>query len=97
MTLMFNLIKKESSKDKIISTVMRLTKDRWPDKKHENLTVELFRKIKNQLSNTNGWLFYGCILVIPQSLQTKILQILHIGHFGVQRMKKTSTFCCTLA
>ena len=50
----------ESSKDKIISTVMKFNKDGWPATKHEDTAVELFRKLKDQLSNTNG-----CRLVIP--------------------------------
>ena len=40
------IVTKESSKDQIISTVMRFTKDGWPDKKHENSIVELFKKNK---------------------------------------------------
>ena len=82
------IVSKESSKDKIVSTVMLYTKDGWPIKKHENSTIELFRKLKDQLNNTNGCLFYGSRLVIPQSLQSRILEILHIGHFGMQRMKQ---------
>ena len=59
-----------------ISAVIRFTKDGRPYKKHENPTVELFWKIKDQLNNTNCYR-----LVIPQ-----ILPILHISYFGIQNM-----------
>ena len=36
---------KQSSKDKIISTVMKFNKDGWPATKHDDTTVELFRKL----------------------------------------------------
>ena len=67
---------------------MKFNKDGWPATKHEDTAVELFRKFKDQLSNTNGCLFYDSMLVISQSLQMKILKILHIGHFGMQPMKQ---------
>ena len=66
-----------------ISAVIRFTKDGRPYKKHENPTVELYRNIKDRVSNTIICLFYGCRLVIK-----KTLQILHIGFFGMQRMKQ---------
>ena len=35
------------------------------------------------LSLTNGCLFYGHRVVIPTELQPQVLQILHLGHFGM--------------
>ena len=32
-------------------------------------------------------LFYGSKIVVPKTLQSQVLQILHTGHFGIERMK----------
>ena len=40
------------------------------------------------LSTANGCLLYGSRVVIPPSLRPQVLQLLHLGHFGMQRMKQ---------
>ena len=82
---------KESVKDITKSTVMQYIRDGWPQK--EDATPALseikeFKKLENSLSVTNGCLLYGNRVVIPASLQRGVLQILHLGHFGMQRMKQ---------
>ena len=51
-------------------------------------TVVAFKKIRESLAITDGCLFYGARVVIPVSLQAQVLEILHLGHFGMQRMKQ---------
>ena len=84
---------KETSHDKVLSTVIRYTQNGWPphiDKKQTNTVygVENFSKLKDSLHYTNGCLFHGSRLVVPESLQKEILKILHLGHLGIQRMKQ---------
>lgn len=85
---------RESKKDPVISTIIRYTKEGWPpqDSREQSDTkkhsVQDFKKIAASLSHANGCLFYGARVVIPESLQPQILQILHLGHFGMQRMKQ---------
>ena len=49
-----------------------------------------FKQLKDSLSCESGCLFYGSRLVIPLKLQSSVLQILHQGNFGVQRIKQLS-------
>eukprot|EP00731_Ephydatia_muelleri_P030921 Em0022g435a len=85
---------KESAKDSIISNVMRYTREGWPPKgsaEEEGTTersIEAFRKLAISLSTAYGCLLYGSRLVIPPSLRPQVLQLLHLGHFGMQRMKQ---------
>jgi len=92
------VLKKETAKDPVLSTVMRHTTEGWPrnntDQPNRNSAptqggyrVEDFKRISSSLSVSHGCLLYGARVVIPLSLQRQVLQILHLGHFGIQRMK----------
>eukprot|EP00795_Rhopilema_esculentum_P005001 gene5001-biopygen83 len=91
------VLSKETDKDRVLATVVRYTREGWPFSKiHEDstdsestrYTVDAFKKIRESLSVTDGCLFYGARVVIPVSLQAQVLEILHLGHFGMQRMKQ---------
>lgn len=84
---------KESAKDPVTANIMRYTREGWPPKRgsediHGDTTVEIFRKLAVSLSTAHGCLLYGSRVVIPPSLQPQVLQLLHLGHFGMQRMKQ---------
>ena len=88
---------KETAKDPVLATVIRYTREGWPlgkirEEKNDTdttaYTVESFKKIRDSLSVCNGCLFYGARVVIPARLQPKVLEILHLGYFGMQRMKQ---------
>ena len=71
------------------STVMRYVQEGWPSKNTEtNDKVNKFRKLLYSLSICHGCLIHGSRVVIPQSLQSKALDLLHLGHFGMERMKQ---------
>ena len=87
------VVMKETAKDAVLSTVMRYAREGWPQGPSNGTTnsedshiqtVQLLKKLKDSLSVTNGCLFYGSRLVIPASLQPQVLEILHLGHFGIQ-------------
>ena len=90
-------LRTESRRDSEISTIMRFVRDGWPqgraildsEEYSENIgvAVKKYEKIKDSLLISEGCLFYGTRLVIPQRLRNSVLQILHTGHFGIQRMK----------
>ena len=91
------VLSKETAKDRVLATVMRYTREGWPlgkirevnkDTEDTAYTVDAFKKIRDSLSVSDGCLFYGARVVIPASLQPQVLEILHLGHFGMQRMKQ---------
>ena len=84
------VLAKESNKDSTISNVMRYTREGWPQKGglEEDTTLEIFQKLAVSLSTAYGCLLYGSRVVIPSSLRPQVLQLLHLGHFGMQRMKQ---------
>ena len=90
----------KTAKDPVLAMVMRFAKEGWPCNRNipvdslndqpatEGYDVSSFRKISDSLSVCNGCLLYGSRVVVPLSLQKQVLAILHLGHFGIQRMKQ---------
>eukprot|EP00106_Octopus_bimaculoides_P004365 XP_014771807.1 PREDICTED: uncharacterized protein K02A2.6-like [Octopus bimaculoides] len=84
-----NILRPESGKDPVITAVMRYVREGWPRKHTEtNDEVEKFRKLLDSLSIYYRCLIHGSRVVIPQSLQSNILDLLHIRHFSMERMKQ---------
>ena len=82
-----NILQQESQKDYVISTMMRYVREGWPSKNTEtNDKVNKFWKLSDSLSTCHGCLIHGSRVVIPQSLQSKVLDLLHLEHFGMERM-----------
>ena len=50
--------------------------------------MQHFRQLRDQLAVCNGYLVLGQRAVVPTSLRHAILEQLHLGHFGMQRMKQ---------
>ena len=80
------LVVRETAKDPILAQVMRFVKEGWPHAFSEELKD--FKKLENSLSTENGCVFYGLRIIIPSTLRNHILKLLHLGHFGMQRMKQ---------
>ena len=80
------LMVRETAKDPILSQLMRFVKEGWPHAFSEELKD--FKKLENSLSTENGCVFYGLRVIIPSTLRNHILKLLHLGHFGMQRMKQ---------
>ena len=59
-----------------------------PDDQAQEYSVEQFRKLSVSLSTVHGCLLHGTRVVIPPTLQPQVLELLHLGHFGIQRMKQ---------
>ena len=84
---------KKSSKDPVIARVMRYTREEWPPQLRSEGDssvdcLETFRKLSVSPSTIHGCLLLGSRVVIPPSLRAQVLQLLHLGHFGMQRMKQ---------
>ena len=79
---------KETLRDPVLSLVMRFTREGWPICKSRDDPIEAFRKISDSLSSCYDCLLYGTRVVIPSSLRKHVLELLHEGHFGIQRMKQ---------
>ena len=80
------LVMQETVKDPVLPNIIKCLQGSWP----KNLSPEEkpFFKVRDSLSSSDSCLFYGHRIVIPKVLQDQILNVLHLGHFGMQRMKQ---------
>ena len=97
------VLAKETTKDPVLAQVVRFTREGWPPKSMSSntnsqdtegedgthdYTLNDFRRLEVSLSTLDNCLFYGSRVVIPTTLQRQVLDLLHTGHFGIQRMKQ---------
>ena len=50
--------------------------------------MQQYRQLADTLAIIHGCLLHGSRVVIPASLRHQVLEQLHLGHFGMQRMKQ---------
>ncbi|KFD51348.1 hypothetical protein M513_07753 [Trichuris suis] len=80
------VIARETSRDPVLERVRDWTRHGWP----RNPVSEAFKPFvahQNELSVHKDCVIRGCRVVVPQSLRTTVLQLLHAGHPGIVRMK----------
>ena len=82
-----NQLKDATNRDPVLSEVKRYVCEGWPQK-IDSPNVQEFKKYAASLSVTDDCLINGNRVVIPEAMQPQILDILHLGHFGMQRMKQ---------
>lgn len=80
-----NQIREVTRKDPLLNRVMRYVSNGWPGK--VPVDVKPFFLYKNQLTVEDGILMLGYRVVIPTTLQPKILSELHSTHQGIVKMK----------
>ena len=82
-----NQLKDATNRHPVISEVKRYAREGWPQK-IDKTEVQEFKKYAPSLSVTDDCLINGNRVMIPEAMQPQILDILHLGHFGMQRMKQ---------
>lgn len=83
------IIALETAKDIVLSKVAHITQVGWPRSNHfkDDPSIVPFLKVKDSLSINSKCVMFGNRVVIPVTLRSKILQLLHAGHPGVVRTK----------
>ncbi|XP_005093140.1 uncharacterized protein K02A2.6-like [Aplysia californica] len=74
------VLERETSKDPTLNRVIQYLQGNWP--KNLGDQIKPFYVLRDSLSLANDCIFYGHRVVI------QVLQILHLGHFSMQRMKQ---------
>ena len=82
-----NQLKDSTNKDPVTSEVKRYVREGWPQ--HiDRPEVQEFKKYSSSLSVVDDCLINGNRVVIPEAMRKQILDILHLGHLGMQKMKQ---------
>ena len=87
-TIDWQKVSEETKKDKMLYKVMKYCILGWPNncKDSPEVNTSLFIK-RNEISIEEGCLFWGNRVVIPESLQSFLLDELHASHQGIVKMK----------
>ncbi len=81
----FKEIKTATRRDPTLSKVISYVLNGWPNQPTEDMRP-FFRR-KEEYTTENGCLLWGTRVVIPKSLQDRLLRSLHENHPGTTRMK----------
>lgn len=87
--LSFKMIQAETRADNTLQQVIRFVNSNWPSRKKDlsDPQVEQFYLRRDSLNVVDECVMYGERLVIPPKFRKRVLQQLHKGHPGVERMR----------
>ena len=81
-------IARETRRDKLLSRVYEHVATGWPpDACVENQALKPYFTRRNELSIHQGVIMWGCRVVVPIKLRSRVLQVLHTGHLGIVKTK----------
>ena len=81
-------IKRRQKEDEVCKQIVKYCQKGWPSIKSIPQALKKFYPVAAELSVQNGLLLRGSRLVIPVSMQTDILQKLHVGHQGIRKCRE---------
>ena len=81
----FQQVQATTRRDPILTKVSAYVTTGWPEKVPENLKP--YQTRQHEIGIESGVLMWGIRVIIPQSLQPKLLESLHHNHPGITRMK----------
>ena len=83
-----NQIRAKTSRDPILSMVLRCLQVGWPQTAPDDEGLLSFYRRRQELSLQDGCILWGCRMVIATSLLYQIIGVLHDGHPGINQMKR---------
>jgi hypothetical protein len=88
----FDKLRSITENDALLQTVKKFIKSHWPDlrllRQHADWSqLEGFYRRRESLTIEQGCVLFRERVIIPTTLRTKVLKLLHQGHPGIQRMK----------
>lgn len=83
------MIAQETAKDPTLRTVSKYVLNGWPDVYMTN-DVKAYKHFADYLNFEEGCLLFGSRVIIPRTLKTSCLKLLHSNHIGITRMKQVS-------
>ena len=82
----------ETNKDSTLQTLKEYTLNGWPSNNSVDPFVKPFHAFQDEISFHNGVLLKGDRMIIPTSLRTDMLKLIHQGHFGIEKCKQRARF-----
>lgn len=84
-----NQLKEETKKDEQLSKILLFYKNGWPkDKSKVPENLRFYFGKRNDIVENDGILYYNDKIMIPDSLKTDMLNLLHESHMGIFKTQK---------
>ncbi len=83
-----------TDKDSLLQLVRKFTLTKWPASKLNRKELLTFFNHRNSLSVVNGCVLRDIQVIIPTSLQGRVLRMLHDTHLGTVKMKQLARSYC---
>ena len=80
-------LRNSSSTDQTLEQVFNYMHSDWPKRKSLDASMQAFYDVQYELSEYDGFLLRGERVVVPQELQSRIMNIAHEGHLGITLTK----------
>ena len=80
-------ISKEVRKEALLSKVLFLTQNGWPEEEEIALGLKPYYSRRHEISIEEGCLLWGTRTIIPPKFQETVLEELHANHPGIVKMK----------
>ena len=87
-------LKLETSRDEILRKVKNILEvNSWQQFKQDP-NIRPYFQIKDELSVVDGLIYRGSRIIIPLTLQDKIMELVHEGHLGIVKSKRFLRSTC---
>lgn len=80
-------VKEATDKDPTLTVVRRYVKEQWPKKPNVPMNVQPYWIRRDHILEEDGVLFVNDRIVVPVSLQSEMLNVIHESHLGIEKMK----------
>ena len=77
-------IRNWTRRDPVLSRVQRYVLTSWPE---SDQSTQQYHRMRDELSIYDGCIMRGCRIIVPETGRATMLQLLHISHSGVFKMK----------
>lgn len=74
-------VRSATEQDQELGTLSHLISNRWTDV--GSPVYKMYRHFREELTIDGGILYKGARVIIPKTMQTKILKLLHVSHNGI--------------
>ena len=82
-------LKQETAKDPSLQELKHTVKKGWPDSKAETPPgTSPYWNYRDEISTHDGIMFKGERVIVPRSMQSEMLQIIHSSHLGTEKCKR---------
>ena len=91
-------IMNETVKDDTLICLKRQIEKDWPDyRKNVDEKTMCYYNNRHELTIQYGLILKGDRIIVPSTTRQEMLSLIHHGHQGIEKIKKSSQICCVLA